>query len=87
MRATGSSDRNFRFDDLCGILLRIGFAERQRGSHHIFTHPDFAEILNLQPGRGWLAKPYQVRQVRNLLLQYGMVDASKRNAVDGEVRE
>ncbi len=30
-------------------LWRMGFIERIRGSHHIFTHNRVAEILNLQP--------------------------------------
>ena len=42
---------------------------RIRGSHHIFTITGAAEILNLQP-RGAQAKPYQVKQVRKLLLKY-----------------
>lgn len=83
-----TSDRNFRFDDLCGVLRRLGFVERHRGgSHRIFTHRDLPEILNLQPGRGWLAKPYQVRQVRKLLLEYGIADASTGDALDPEVDE
>jgi hypothetical protein len=54
---------------LCGILRRLGFAERVRGDHHIFTRDDVREILNLQP-RGKLAKAYQVKQVRNVIVQY-----------------
>jgi len=40
-----------------------------RGSHHIFTRSDVEEILNLQP-RGSKAKPYQVKQVRTILVEY-----------------
>ena len=58
----GSSDANIRFSELCALLLRLGFAERIKGSHHIFTREDVREILNLQP-RNSLAKPYQVKQV------------------------
>jgi hypothetical protein len=39
------------------------------GSHHIFSRPDVEEILNLQP-RGGQAKPYQVKQVRQIVLKY-----------------
>ena len=46
-----------------------GFDERVRGSHHIFSRTDVAEILNLQP-RGGQAKPYQVKQVRGVILSY-----------------
>ena len=33
---SGRSDANIRFDDLRTFLLRLGFVERVRGSHHIF---------------------------------------------------
>ncbi len=56
----GTSDTNIRFQDLCQLLLKLKFEERIRGSHHIFTHHDIIEILNLQP-KGNLAKPYQVK--------------------------
>lgn len=65
----GSSDANINFHDLCGLLKRLGFAERIRGSHHIFTREDVLEILNLQPKNG-KAKPYQVKQVRGVILKY-----------------
>jgi len=53
------------------LLLRLGFDERTRGDHFIFSREGVEEILNLQP-RGGMAKPYQVRQVRNVILRYGM---------------
>jgi hypothetical protein len=60
---SGAADANIHFDDLRSLLKAPGFVERGKGSRHIFTKPDVAEILNLQP-RGALAKPYQVKQVR-----------------------
>jgi predicted RNA binding protein YcfA (HicA-like mRNA interferase family) len=65
----GSSDANIRFSELRGLLSRLGFAERIKGSHHIFTRADIADILNLQP-RNSMAKPYQVKQVRRILVQH-----------------
>ena len=65
----GEADTNIDFSDLRRFLTRLGFSERIRGSHHIFTREDVAEILNLQP-KGPKAKPYQVRQVRNVLVKY-----------------
>jgi predicted RNase H-like HicB family nuclease/predicted RNA binding protein YcfA (HicA-like mRNA interferase family) len=41
----GSADANIRFSDLRGLLLKNGFVERVKGSHHIFTHDAVAEIL------------------------------------------
>ncbi len=65
----GSSDANIPFAELCQLLRRLGFDERIRGSHHIFTKENIPEILNLQP-RGAKAKPYQVKQVRHVILKY-----------------
>jgi hypothetical protein len=67
----GTGDANIAFDDLRGLLRHLGFAERIRGGHHIFTRDGVAEILNLQP-KGGKAKPYQVRQVRDVIVGYGL---------------
>jgi predicted RNA binding protein YcfA (HicA-like mRNA interferase family) len=72
----GSSDANIRFNELRALLTRLGFAERIKGSHHIFTKQDVAEILNLQP-RNSLAKPYQVKQVRRILIQYKLAQEAE----------
>ena len=65
----GTSDANISFEGLCRLLKQLGFEERTRGSHHIFTREQVEEILNLQP-RGSKAKPYQVKQVRHVILKY-----------------
>lgn len=73
----GSSDGNIEFSSLCKFLVRLGFEERIHGSHHIFTRDGIIEIINLQP-KASKAKPYQVKQVRNLLVKYklGETDGS-----------
>jgi len=73
---SGRSDSNIAFEDLRHILLRVGFAERIRGDHHIFTKDGIEEILNLQP-KGSMAKPYQVKQARTVFVRYklGVKDA------------
>jgi hypothetical protein len=65
----GTSDANIPFDGLLHLLKEFGFEERIRGSHHIFTRTGVEEILNLQP-KGSHAKPYQVKQVRQVILRY-----------------
>jgi hypothetical protein len=65
----GTSDANIHFGQLCALLRGMGFDERIRASHHIFTREGVEEILNLQP-KGANAKPYQVKQVRNVILKY-----------------
>lgn len=42
-----------------------------RGSHHIFVREDVDELINLQRD-GSDARPYQVRQVREILVRYGI---------------
>jgi hypothetical protein len=71
----GTSDANLRFGELRSLLVSLGFGERVRGSHHIFTREGVTEILNLQP-KGGQAKPYQVRQVRNVILKYKLATRS-----------
>jgi hypothetical protein len=65
----GRADANIRFDDLRTLLRRMGFTERIRGSHHIFVKDGVVERLNLQRD-GSHAQPYQVRQVRRVILKY-----------------
>lgn len=65
----GTSDANIAFEDLRHLLKRLGFAERIRGDHYIFTREGVEEILNLQP-KGSHAKPYQVKQVRAAIVKY-----------------
>lgn len=69
----GQSDANIPFNTLVSLLLRLGFDLRIRGSHHIFSKPHLDEIINLQP-LGAKAKPYQVRQVRDLINRHGFTN-------------
>lgn len=70
---SGSADHNFSFDDLRLILLNLGFTEKTTGgSHRIFYKENIAEIVNIQPD-GSKAKPYQVKQVRGIVLKYKLV--------------
>jgi predicted RNA binding protein YcfA (HicA-like mRNA interferase family) len=65
----GASDSNVSFVGLCPLLRHLGFDERIRGSHHIFSREGVEEIVNLQPV-GSKAKAYQVKQVRGVILRY-----------------
>jgi hypothetical protein len=67
----GTSDANVPFNDLRQLLRRLGFDERIRGSHHMFRREGVEEKLNLQRDDG-KAKVYQVRQVRGVILKYGL---------------
>jgi hypothetical protein len=65
----GGADANIPFTGMVTLLKRMGFQERVKGSHHIFARDGVAEILNLQPA-GNKCKPYQVKQVRNVIINY-----------------
>ena len=71
---SGKADANIRFADLCSLLIALGFEERVSGSHHIFSCDGVEELINLLRDNN-LAKVYQVRQVRQLILRYGLGEA------------
>jgi len=66
---SASSDANIQFEDLRSLLEYLGFEMRVRGSHHIFRKEGIIKKINLQR-EGNKAKPYQVKQVRNVILEY-----------------
>ena len=66
---SGQGDQSIAFADLVKLLSRLEFDMRIKGSHHIFTLQGIDEIINLQPN-GSRAKPYQVKQVRELIVKY-----------------
>jgi predicted RNA binding protein YcfA (HicA-like mRNA interferase family) len=66
------SDQNIAFDDLVYLLEGLGFEKRIKGSHHLFSKEGVEEIVNIQPA-GNKAKPYQVKQVRSLIMKYRLI--------------
>ncbi len=68
---SGTKDKNIRFSELQKILEVLGFQCRVKGDHFIYYKDGIDEIINIQPD-GNKAKPYQVKQVRNLILKYKM---------------
>lgn len=69
----GTSDATIGFDDLCSLLVSLGFTVRAKGSHHVFSKPGILERINLQRD-GASAKPYQVRQVRDVIVKYRLTE-------------
>ena len=67
-----ASPNNLRFVELTALVEAMGFRlSRTNGSHHIFKHPEVREQVNLQDVKG-KAKPYQVRQVVELIEAYNL---------------
>jgi len=71
----GGADNNVEFFELCHLLTRLGFDERVKGGHHIFTCDGIDEIINLQP-KGSKAKGYQVKQIRNILVKHRLGESN-----------
>ncbi|HEV8080889.1 MAG TPA: type II toxin-antitoxin system HicA family toxin [Chitinophagaceae bacterium] len=69
---SGHSDNNIQFSELTKLLRNFNFSYRIKGSHHIFWKENIDEIINIQP-LGNKAKAYQVKQVRDILLKYKMI--------------
>jgi len=66
---SGTRDKSILFVDLRTVLDRLGFQCRIKGDHFIYTKDGVEEIINIQP-TGNKAKPYQVKQVRSIILKY-----------------
>jgi predicted RNA binding protein YcfA (HicA-like mRNA interferase family) len=70
---SGASDKNINFEELVSVLFHFKFEERIKGSHHIFYRKDIEYIINLQPAKDGKAKPYQIKQVRDIVLKYRLM--------------
>ena len=67
-----SRPKSLRFDEMRTLLEAFGFRlSRRSGSHHIFTHPQVKELVNIQEVKG-KAKPYQIRQFLSLVERYNL---------------
>jgi len=75
---SGTSDANISFFDTCNLLKKFGFEERIKGDHHIFTKDSVEEILNLQP-KGSKTKPYQIKQIRNIITHYKLMSGESND--------
>ncbi len=71
-RLSQGSFQNVRFSDARRLVEAFGFElNRISGSHHVFTHPQIPELVNLQEVGGQ-AKAYQLRQLLRLAERYNL---------------
>ncbi len=64
--------KNIAFNDMIALVEAFGFRlARINGSHHIFTHLEIKELVNLQ-NVGGQAKPYQIKQFLRLVERYDL---------------
>ncbi len=67
-----NSPQHLRFAEVMKLAQGFGFQlARVRGSHHILKRPGIPELLNFQ-NVGGKAKPYQVRQLLELVELYDL---------------
>jgi len=68
---TGNADNNFPMDELKRLLFILGFLERKgAGSHTLYKKEGITDLINIQNSKGGKAKPYQVRQIREIILKH-----------------
>ncbi|MDZ7934723.1 MAG: type II toxin-antitoxin system HicA family toxin [Emticicia sp.] len=71
---SGNADNNFPIDELKRLLFILGFLERKgAGSHTLYKKEGLADLINIQNAKGGKAKPYQVRQIREIILKYKLI--------------
>lgn len=63
----GVRDSNVSFAELLILLKALGFKCRIKGDHFIHTKEGMEHIINVQPRKDGKAKPYQVKQIRNVI--------------------
>jgi hypothetical protein len=63
--------KNLRFTEAIALAKRLVRLARTKGSHHILIHPKIKELINLQEV-GDKAKPYQVRQLLDIVERYNL---------------
>ena len=67
-----AGSKNISFNDFVLLVEGFGFRlSRTSGSHHIFTHPNVKELVNLQNVNGQV-KPYQIRQFMEVVERYAL---------------
>ncbi len=67
-----SGSKNIRFSEAVACAEAFGFQlSRVSGSHHIYVHDDVPELVNLQNVKG-KAKPYQVKQLLQIIERYNL---------------
>jgi predicted RNA binding protein YcfA (HicA-like mRNA interferase family) len=73
-----NSPNNIYFKELCRLAEKAGFQQRKQQSgtsHRIYTHPKLRKEKPLSfQSDGGKAKPYQVRQLLDLIDAYGLLE-------------
>lgn len=68
---SGRSDANIPFEQTRTLLKALGSSEDIEGDHFIYRKEGVPGRINIQP-QGAKCKPYQVRQIRKVLVDYDL---------------
>jgi len=69
----GNSDANIRFSDFKNLVHALGFIFKgQKGSHAGYYHPLVHARISIQPTKDGKAKPYQVKQLRDIIKRHNL---------------
>lgn len=69
---SGNSDYNIRYADFQKLITDLGVEfKRQKDSHTMYYHGKYQIFINIQKD-GSKAKGYEVRQLREIILKYGL---------------
>ncbi|MCI8874160.1 MAG: type II toxin-antitoxin system HicA family toxin [Lachnospiraceae bacterium] len=72
---SGKCDKNISETDMRFFLDKIGAVNRRtNGSHIQYTIDNIPELINIQPKNGKI-KPYQVKEIRNIVKKYRLGEA------------
>lgn len=70
LESARSRPASLKFKELCMLVEAVGYVfDRQTGSHRIYRHQLRREVpmVNIQEGKHGDAKPYQVKQVLQII--------------------
>jgi predicted RNA binding protein YcfA (HicA-like mRNA interferase family) len=61
------SSKNVKFTDFVHLVEAFGFhLSRIKGSHHMFTHPEVDELVNLQEVNGHVLRDRQIPEFKKI---------------------
>ena len=74
---SGNCDKNISATDMKFFLDKIGATHKKTtGSHTLYTIDNIPELINIQPKNGKI-KPYQVKEIRNIIKKYRIGEGGK----------
>jgi predicted RNA binding protein YcfA (HicA-like mRNA interferase family) len=86
LRRMRQNPKGIRFDELCNLLLGLGFQRRQSGSHVTFTYPGCRTILTIPVKYPYIAS-YGVKSALNLLDELGLPQNQEGDEDEREERD